>query len=314
MIKFSIILPIYNTEKYVDKCITSVISQTYKEWELIIINDGSTDRSFEIAKKYEGEDSRIKVYSQENQGVSSARNLGMKYAKGKYIMFLDSDDWYERNLLEIVSQYDYDFLCFGFYKRFLDKSIKMCDDSINLNNLNSTIEQIHTNHYIEGFLPLKVYSKEIIKKNNLIFDKNIHYCEDLMFVDEYISHCESFKYIPIPLYNYRMRKSSASFNFLNKKNISILEAYKFFINKYSENKIVFNYNRYKYLLYYYKLKKVVDGEYDDYTKKLLKCEKEIFTSINLTFKEKMNYFIIKKSYFLYLFLKMIKDYNLKLYK
>ena len=96
----SVIIPIYNVEKYLTKCIESVINQTYKNLEIILVNDGSTDNSKEIIDKYSSIDSRIKVINKKNGGLSDARNVGIELAKGEYITFLDSDDWIELNMYE----------------------------------------------------------------------------------------------------------------------------------------------------------------------------------------------------------------------
>ena len=93
MPKVSIILPVYNVEKYLSQCLDSIVNQTLKDFECICINDGSPDNSLAILKEYASKDSRIKIINQENKGQSSARNVGMNFSKGKYIAFIDSDDW-----------------------------------------------------------------------------------------------------------------------------------------------------------------------------------------------------------------------------
>ena len=103
-IKFSTILPVYNSRDTIERCIESIINQTYKKWELIIIDDGSTDDSLKICKKYSSKDSRIKVHSQKNMGPGIARNNGIKFSKGDFISFLDSDDYYENDYFETINQ------------------------------------------------------------------------------------------------------------------------------------------------------------------------------------------------------------------
>lgn len=107
--KFSIIIPCYNTEAYLGKCIESIIAQTYDDWEIILVNDGSTDYTAKIMKYYVQQDARIKAFYQENQGVSMARNHGIKEASGDYIMFCDSDDWYcDKSALEQIAAAAFD--------------------------------------------------------------------------------------------------------------------------------------------------------------------------------------------------------------
>ena len=100
--KVSVIVPVYNVEKYLKRCLDSLINQTLKDIEIIVVNDGSTDNSLDILNKYAENDSRIKVIDKENSGVSDCRNIAMKQMKGKYIMFVDSDDWIDNNALEIM--------------------------------------------------------------------------------------------------------------------------------------------------------------------------------------------------------------------
>ena len=96
----SIIVPVYNVEKYLDKCMVSILCQSYKNIEVIIVNDGSTDKSLNICNKWKEKDSRIEMFSQPNKGLSSARNKGLKYAKGEYVLFVDSDDWISINMVD----------------------------------------------------------------------------------------------------------------------------------------------------------------------------------------------------------------------
>lgn len=102
MEKVSIIVPIYNVEKYIERCIKSLISQTYRDIEILLINDGSPDDSKTICERYEKIDKRIKLYNKENGGLSDTRNYGLKRAKGEYILFVDSDDYIESNTVEVL--------------------------------------------------------------------------------------------------------------------------------------------------------------------------------------------------------------------
>ena len=100
----SVIVPVYNAEKYISKCIDSILSQTFKDFELILINDGSTDNSDLICDKYASIDNRVKVFHKKNGGAGSARNLGIQKASGDWVMFVDSDDWIEPECLDICSK------------------------------------------------------------------------------------------------------------------------------------------------------------------------------------------------------------------
>mgnify|MGYP000887261946 FL=1 len=102
MVKISIIVPCYNTKLYIEQCLNSLINQTLKEIEIICIDGSSDDGSFEVLREYETKDSRINVYSKQNEGVSLSRNFGMDRAQGKYLMFVDADDWIDKNTCEIA--------------------------------------------------------------------------------------------------------------------------------------------------------------------------------------------------------------------
>ena len=99
--QFSIIIPVYNAERYLHQCIESVIAQTFKDWEMILVNDGSKDGSLAICQEYTSKDSRIRVIDKPNGGPSSARNRGLDEAQGEYVYFMDADDWIEKNYLEV---------------------------------------------------------------------------------------------------------------------------------------------------------------------------------------------------------------------
>ena len=110
--KVSIIVPVYNAEKYLIRCVDSIINQTYKNLEIILINDGSIDNSLEIMKKYKVIDNRIIIIDKKNEGVSIARNVGIKSSSGKYICFVDSDDYIENNMIQILDNGDIDYCSF----------------------------------------------------------------------------------------------------------------------------------------------------------------------------------------------------------
>ena len=116
----SIILPIYNTEDYLNKCLDSIVLQTYQDWELIAVDDGSTDKSGEILDEYAARDSRIHVIHQENGGESHARNVALRIAKGEYIAFVDCDDWLEPRMYElmlhVIESQELDLIAAGWFK------------------------------------------------------------------------------------------------------------------------------------------------------------------------------------------------------
>jgi len=220
MKKVSIIVPIYNVEKYLRKCIESILNQTYKNIELILINDGSPDNSADICVEYSKRDKRIKFISQDNSGVSIARNTGIKEATGDYILFIDSDDYIEKYTIETLvnSVEDKDMIVCSYYKEKEEKPKKeMPVTQKYLVSKKNMLQQIHTNKAIYGYIWNKLYKKSIIDKYNIEFRSNIAICEDLLFNIEYLDKADTDIVITNEkLYHYIMRGNSA----VNAKNIN----------------------------------------------------------------------------------------------
>jgi len=208
----SIIVPVYNSEKYVDKCINSILNQTYKNIELILIDDGSIDNSGHLCDVYANVDRRVKVIHMKNSGVSSARNKGIEAARGKFIQFVDSDDYIEKNMVETLVHEinnNVDIVLCG-YKRLTKDNNRI----INAKNSNlykqvsitkemflNQFDNFYKNQYI-NYLWNKLYFSSIIKKNGIEFDNSIDWGEDLMFNLEYLGYCNNITIIDKLLYNY----------------------------------------------------------------------------------------------------------------
>ncbi|MES5918252.1 glycosyltransferase [Bacillus cereus group sp. RP37] len=214
--KVSIIVPVYNSEKFISKCLESIIRQTYRNIEILIVNDGSSDESETIINVYREIDHRITYYYQNNSGPSKARNKGILNATGEYVIFLDSDDTVDENyvmyLLNEMINSNSDLVCCG-YKDISKYGVLSCSDF----NFESSIS---VNSFMEmvckgtgGVLWGKIYKREIISSSNLKMDEEIFMCEDLVFVLQYAAQCKRFKYIEAYLYNYnRLNQYSISTN------------------------------------------------------------------------------------------------------
>lgn len=164
--KVSIIIPVYNVESYLKKCIDSILLQTYTNFELILIDDGSTDQSYEICDEYSLNDKRIKVIHKINEGVSKARNLGLSISTGDYICFVDSDDWIDCDMLEyiIVNADDFDIVQFGFRRvghAIVDKGFT--PENIMKLQMQSYLGKNMFNSVICGY----AIKNEIVKKYNI---------------------------------------------------------------------------------------------------------------------------------------------------
>lgn len=208
--KYSIIIPVYNVEEYLDRCLKSILNQTYSNYEVIIVNDGSPDNSDNIIKSYEKEDKRFKEYKKVNGGLSDARNYGLKYATGDYLIFIDADDYIENNYLEKVNDVleknkDIDVLKF---------KIKLVDEGGNLirmeNGLNkegvTSFDELVKLEFLEPAWSY-VYKLSFWKENNFTYLKGMIH-EDFGLTPEILMKANKIYYLNSYLYNYVQRNGS----------------------------------------------------------------------------------------------------------
>ena len=202
----SIIIPVYNSEKYLDFCIKSVVNQTYTNLEIILVDDGSSDGSPIICDSWHDRDNRIVVIHKSNGGVSSARNRGLLQSNGELILFLDSDDYVEENMLAIMMQYltkDKDTIIFTGFDRV--KSSQICK----VNSLDSTPIYKKVNH-IKDFYSVRngffcvgmLVPRRVIQDNSAFFDETLINLEDVVWVGQLIDIINDFCYIDLNLYHY----------------------------------------------------------------------------------------------------------------
>ena len=228
----SIIIPAYNVENYIFRGIESCINQTYKDIEIIIIDDGSSDNTQNIIKEYAQKDSRIKYLFQENKGVSAARNTGLDISKGDYVIFLDSDDWLELNTVEYLlnkkKEYKDYFITTNFKTIYLEnekikieKEIEEVLELLSSKKISSTF--ISTKYRVKSSC-YKLFSKEILDANKIRFKENIYHGEDGLFVFEYLLHVENVLYTTKQLWNILERPNSASRGKFNKKFFTVITA------------------------------------------------------------------------------------------
>lgn len=179
----SIIVPVYNAEKSIRKCVDSIISQSLLNWELLLIDDGSTDSSYMLCKEYENQDSRITVFHKANGGVSSARNFGITKSKGEWITFIDSDDWIEVDYFRNFS-FDYDLSLQGYY--YGDTPISY-EEAIVYSNPGA--EYLHRKYVYGPYC--KLFKSRIIHENSILFDMKLSYGEDILFLMQYLVYSNS---------------------------------------------------------------------------------------------------------------------------
>lgn len=217
--QISIIVPVYNTEKYLRRCIDSVLAQTYKDFELLLIDDGSKDSSGVICDEYAAKDARLRVFHKENGGVSDTRNYGLDLAHGKYLMFLDSDDFWLRNdVLEMLigkaEENDLDIIR-GEYSAMLEDGTLAWNREISAERRNhagqilTNVEFLEYAIHGEFFLPLSMIKLSSIGK--LRFEVGRVFLEDMLFYSTYLLHSLRCMYVPnIRFYAYRKNEGSAS--------------------------------------------------------------------------------------------------------
>lgn len=205
MIKVSVIVPVFNTEKYLEKCLNSLINQTLQDIEIICVNDGSTDKSADIIKKFTNKDSRFKLINQENKKQGAARNTGMKIAKGEYIGFVDSDDWvdleYYEKLYNAAKRHNFDIA--------LGTNVRV-KKNINKKRLNITKEKEYTsiqekfdvNIQWKNPCPTnKIYKRDLFLKHNITWPEGV-YCEDRIFTLKAVYFANGIVSVPNVNYYY----------------------------------------------------------------------------------------------------------------
>ena len=238
MIDLSIIIPIYNGEKYIDSCLEQIIKNKSDNFEVILLNDGSSDNTNNICIKYEKRDKRIKYIKKENSGVSDTRNLGISLSKGKWLMFVDCDDKLDEFWYECVS------------KHFSDK-----EDIIFFSKQNeiSIITKCEILDRIFNFTPntffsspcSRLYKSKLLKFKKIYFIKNIINGEDMLFNAECILASKKYKIVSNGFYNYRKVLGSAT----NKFNKEIFESDKKFIDRIRDLQKKYNYDLQKYIIF-----------------------------------------------------------------
>ena len=263
MDKISVIVPIYNASKFLDKCLKSLINQTYKDLEIILINDGSTDNSLEICQSFE--DERIKIIDEENKGVSFARNQGIEAATGKYIIFIDADDYVALNMFEVLSEdlfkYDVDMSMCGYKKVDINGNILFESEPLEDKYFDDEAfkHYLFKKEYYRELLCNKLFKLDIIKRNNIRFREDIHINENILFILDFTHFARKFVYDNELLYNFVDHKDSATNMRFNLKKVSVLSSYIRLLD-YDLEESVLNRIKYKYLYegygFTYRLKKI----------------------------------------------------------
>lgn len=218
--QISVIVPVFNVETYLPRCIESILAQTFTDFELLLIDDGSPDASGIICDEYAAKDGRVRVFHKENGGVSSARNVGLDQARGTWIAFVDADDWIDKETLEACypSDSSVDFVRFGFRYVFRDGSL-VENDRLN--------EQWSQDEFLTKVLSRQtmvgvwggLFRRAIFLSNNICFNSKFSLGEDWLVLVQYLKEINTVKILNTPLYNYNRQNEVSLTSYLSVKKI-----------------------------------------------------------------------------------------------
>lgn len=235
----SVIVPVYNVENYIHRCLASICSQTYSALEILIVDDGSPDNSIDICEEFRKKDGRIKIFRKKNGGLASARNVGLEMASGNYIMCVDSDDWIESNMVEVMVNdlegFQVDMVVCDYYIDSNGSSKyekKKTEEKIKLDK-NKAMEFALSPEKYYGFAWNKIYKREIINEQR--YNEEFKKGEDSPFTCEYINKCTSVLYDMTPLYHYRSDSNSITRSSFAEWKMSVLDSYSSIIDLLKEN-------------------------------------------------------------------------------
>lgn len=230
----SIIIPAYNVKSYIQRALNSAVNQTYPSVEVVIVDDGSTDGTWNVIQNYEKQYPNVVAIHQENMGVSVARNNAIRISKGEYFLFLDSDDWLEEDTVETLIKYqeenqDY-LICCDRYFAYLNEHGKIYKERQRRKKEPETVEQksalltVGTGKYNLQSACYKIFKKEITEEYNLKFNCGIYHGEDGLFVFQYLQHCEGILFLTDPFWNILERPGSATTSPYNPKWITMMDS------------------------------------------------------------------------------------------
>lgn len=276
----SVIVPVYNSERFLDLCLTSILNQSYVNFEVILVNDGSTDDSENICLKFCNLDSRFKYFKKENAGASSARNFGLDHCQGDYISFIDSDDYIELDMFDkminAMMKFDCDIVICGRYKDY-DKKIKKvnCSNHIKQYSVNKSICNMMANMKMD-FSPCdKLYRRNLWK--DIYFPIGVT-GEDMLVLPKVFEKAKKIIHIGLPLYHYRYNSNSVTTSSFNEHTFDSKKAIEYFSSIYHNGSlferlslqsfITIQYNYYLQKSYTYEgTNDELFKEYIDYLKK-----------------------------------------------
>lgn len=263
----SIIVPVYNAESSLPRCIESILHQTWADFELLLVDDGSTDRSGAICDGYAAGDERIRVFHKENGGVSAARNTALEAARGEYLQFLDSDDWVTPDatslLLRSAREQNADLVISDFYRVVGDRvSVKGDIEEAEVLSREEYAQHMMENpaDFYYGVLWNKLYRRSIVEAHHLRMNEDISWCEDFLFNLEYIRWAKRFYALNVPLYYYVKTKGSLASQISLSKTVRMkLTTFEYYDRLYQEIFDEEEYEKHRLKVYRYLLDAANDG-------------------------------------------------------
>lgn len=233
----SVIVPVYNVAPYLEQCLDSIVNQTYRNLEIILVDDGSTDESGAICDRYADQDSRIRVVHKENGGQSSARNVALDMMTGEWVLFVDSDDWIELNTLELLfEQKDEcaDLVEFGWNFIYGDSNKVFLNEACVMSGLDALKLLVHTDIYM-GLMANKLFKASYLQKSRFISGR---YYEDTPFIIEQLYKIKNYQYIAEPLYNYRRDRVGQTTEGFTPKRFDLFRNFEDLMQKYEATDMV----------------------------------------------------------------------------
>lgn len=259
----SIIVPVYNVEKYLSRCIDSILSQTFFDFEILLIDDGSTDGSPIICDKYSNKDSRVRVFHKKNGGVSSARNLGLEYALGEWITFVDSDDWIDNNMYTLLYEEaissNADIVLCDFYVYYSKNRIELNKAISTDCSKNDIIRK-----YILSFTSLcnMLVRRSLYDKSSLRIPQQLTVCEDFWLSIQLLFYAKKISSVHLPLYYY------------NRENVNSI------LNNHNNLRFISEINAYLDVIDFFKRQNILDLYHKEISWRILKCKQDLVLDIN----------------------------------
>ena len=270
----SIVIPVYNAENYLECCLKSIVSQTYKDWEVILVDDGSKDSSGKICDRYENDFQNVKCIHKKNGGVSSARNAGIEQAQGEWLFFCDADDMLLPGALEKMAveteQHQTEFLMFG-YEKVSETGIsllKMIEEKNKIINRNRALLEMYraSDYPYQGYLWCKLFKRSVITDYHILFNETISFNEDRLFIIEYLTKVKSdIFYTTSPVYKYYVRngvgamaslQKGFNYNFITDFDAFVLMYY--CIKQSNKDKKLIDISRHGIVSSYFRIKRMMD--------------------------------------------------------